>query len=1060
MTHYIRVILFLLLIVCGFRAASQNANLTVQSLAGMHVDSILQHHLVGEGVVITNGKFNNNSGNVTSSQIGTFNRNNFTTFPFATGLVMTTGNVSVAAGPNNAYDASSSTGVSAYYDPSLSSIATDALGHCATLEFDFQTNSDSFAFRYVFGSEEYCEYVNTEYNDVFAFLLTGPDPVTLIQTTRNVAVIPGSVSYANPNGLPVAINNVNHGFHSAESSGPGTNPSYSQYFIHNNAVNGIQYDGYTVALTAHGNVQPCQNYHMKLSIGNVGDNNYDSGVFLEEHSFESAPDPSISVNSFYCLHDDIVFEYSAQNVDSVHIITPSGDTLWQAPYVIHDALAADSGYYCLRAKRGFSCQGDLWLQDSVKVVIRIPCVAELCSGASICSGQEVAYPYAYDSIVGPWVNYVNESLFTIAPPAALQQDTSVLYLLSMYDEYGCHFDTTVTVHFSMVKNTSFDTVVCDAFLWNGTSYTVSGEYTQTLTQQTGSCDSVVVAHVVVNQNVANVDTLVLVENQLPYHYASADTTIGPNSPATSQFVFTLPTHLQCDSVITMSVFIYYNTEQTIDTTVCATDLPYVWHGHTFATAGSVRDTLLSVNGNDSVVVYQLDVDEITAAVGDVTHVLCYGGNTGGATAVVNGGLPPMSCQWTNASGTTLSATAAFSNCPVGDYTFTVTDQLGCPASATVTINHLNADLVSGQIAANQDICIGTMPDPFTGTSASGGDNGSYQWQITSDGDAWTTAPGVANMQNYTYPSAVLESFFLRRAWISQSCGTVYSDTLAVVVQLSYQDTVTAAVCQYAAYQDNGFDITAEETAEPGEFQYQQNLSTGYCDSVITLILTVFPKYETFVEAVICEGDGFQTGEIVVPAEETVGVDTLTRTASLQSVDGCDSVVYVSLTLIDTMLRIVPLTEDFCQEMSAELMVVTPMVDYQWNTGERMPNITVMLPGVYSVTASQGTCTVTAHITIPACDIRLYLPNAITPSKSDGLNDAFCIPELAQRFINNFEISVFNRWGEQVFYSTDKTFRWDGTINGRRTSNVVYTYIIRYTDANGKPYVATGTVTVL
>ena len=1060
MKHTIRALLLLLLLECGFHALPQNANLTVQSLAGTHVDSILQHYLVGEGVIITNGKFNNHTGYVTSQQIGTFNRNTFTTFPFATGLVMTTGNVSVAAGPNNSSSASSSSGVTAYYDPSLNSIATGSLGHCAALEFDFQTNSDSFAFRYVFGSEEYCEYVNSEYNDVFAFLLTGPDPVTLVQTTRNVAIIPGSVSYSHPNGLPVAINNVNHGYHSSESAGPGSSPSYPQYFIHNSLTNGIQYDGYTVALTAYGNVQPCHNYHMKLAIGNVGDNNYDSGVFLEEHSFESAPDPSITVNSFYCLHDDIVFNYSAQNVDSAHIITPSGDTLWQAPFVIYDALAADSGYYYLRAKRGVSCQGDVWLLDSVKVVIRIPCVSELCGGANICSGDVVAYPYAYDSIVGPWVNYVSNNLFTISPPATLQQDTSVLYSLSMYDEYGCHFDTSVNVNFSVLKNTLFDTVVCDAFLWNGTSYTVSGDYTQTLTQQMSSCDSIVVAHLTVNQNVANTDTLVLVENQLPYHYAPADTTIGLNSPVTSQFVFTLPTHLQCDSVVTMSVFIYYNSEQTIDTTVCASELPYVWRGHSFAAAGTVRDTLLAVNGSDSVLVYQLNADVLTASIGDVTHVLCYGGSTGAATAVVNGGELPLSYQWTNVSGTAISTTTAFTNCPAGDYRFTVTDQLGCTASDTVTLNPLNTELVPGQIADNQDVCIGTMPDVFTGSVASGGDNGAYQWQISSDGDAWTTSPGIANTQNYTYPNPVMESFFLRRAWISQTCGTVYSDTVEVTVRLTYHDTVTAAICQDATYQENGFDIVAEETAEPGEFQYQQHLFTGYCDSVITLLLTVFPKYETVVEAVVCEGDGFQTGEIVVPAEETVGVDTLTRMESLQSVYGCDSVVYITLTMVDTMLRIVLLTEDFCQDMSAELMVVTPMTDYQWNTGEQMPNITVTLPGVYIVTASQGGCEATAHITIPACDIRLYLPNAITPSRSDGLNDVFYIPELAQRFINDFEISVFNRWGEQVFYSTDKNFRWDGTVDGRQTVNVVYNYVLRYTDANGKPYVVTGLVTVL
>lgn len=82
-------------------------NVTVQSLLGTHIDTILKYHLAGEAVELSNGKFNNIAGNVTYNQIGSFNRNNYTQFPFATGLVMTTGEVSVAAGPNSSASASS-----------------------------------------------------------------------------------------------------------------------------------------------------------------------------------------------------------------------------------------------------------------------------------------------------------------------------------------------------------------------------------------------------------------------------------------------------------------------------------------------------------------------------------------------------------------------------------------------------------------------------------------------------------------------------------------------------------------------------------------------------------------------------------------------------------------------------------------------------------------------------------------------------------------------------------------------------------------------------------------
>ncbi|MBR4912852.1 MAG: gliding motility-associated C-terminal domain-containing protein, partial [Bacteroidales bacterium] len=123
-------------------------------------------------------------------------------------------------------------------------------------------------------------------------------------------------------------------------------------------------------------------------------------------------------------------------------------------------------------------------------------------------------------------------------------------------------------------------------------------------------------------------------------------------------------------------------------------------------------------------------------------------------------------------------------------------------------------------------------------------------------------------------------------------------------------------------------------------------------------------------------------------------------------------------------------------------------------------ITVTQPGVYSVTAMQGGCRATARYTVEACDFQLWLPNAFTPSRSDGLNDVFSLPQRVQSMVNDFEISIFNRWGEQVFYSTDKNFRWDGSVKGKTFVNTVYTYIIRYTLSGGKPYRVTGSVTVL
>ena len=224
-----------------------------------------------------------------------------------------------------------------------------------------------------------------------------------------------------------------------------------------------------------------------------------------------------------------------------------------------------------------------------------------------------------------------------------------------------------------------------------------------------------------------------------------------------------------------------------------------------------------------------------------------------------------------------------------------------------------------------------------------------------------------------------------------------------------------------------------------------------CDSVVTLHLTVYPAEVAEIAEAACE-------EYVWNGETYTESGDYTR--SFTNTVGCDSTVTLHLTVIDTALEIISLTEDFCEGMSAELTVVTSMTDYEWSTGEEMPNITVTQPGVYSVTAMQGGCRATARYTVEGCDFQLWLPNAITPSKSDGLNDVFSLPQRVQSMIADFEISIFNRWGEQVFYSTDKNFQWDGSFKGKTFVNTVYTYIIRYTLAGGKPYRVTGSVTVL
>ena len=607
-----------------------------------------------------------------------------------------------------------------------------------------------------------------------------------------------------------------------------------------------------------------------------------------------------------------------------------------------------------------------------------------------------------------------------------------------------HSDTTVTA--------------CESFVWHENDYAESGNYTLSYTSS-AECDSTVTLHLTVNHNVQSSDTLELVENQLPYYFAPADTTFPIGSPAQFQFSYILPTQQQCDSLINQTVLIYANTFHSYDTTVCSSDMPFTWHGHTFTEMGDVTDTLLSVNGSDSVVYYHLDVDLLQAVPNNVTMVTCDGGSDGGAETLADLGQLPYTYLWTNSAGTTVSTAMQMSNVPVGTYFFTVTDVLGCSTSDSVIIQATFPPLDAGTVSGSQSVCIGGDLQPFTGTEASGFSLINYQWQISHDGTNWQPAPGSNTGLGYAYPLMPEETFFLRRQ-ASSYCGTVYSEVLTVSVFSSYIDSVTVSVCKGETVEYEDFEIPDGLSDTPGDYYLEYSYSSGLCDSVLILHLKVNPIYDRQLQASVCEGAGYFANGFHISGYGTVGLESLDSTLVLQTAAGCDSVVRLHLDFVDTTLRIISTTEDFCDEMTAELMVVTQFADYVWNTGEQSPNIIVTEPGVYSVTAEQDGCRVTSRIQIEECALQVNLPNAITPSKGDGLNDHFSIPEDVAQRIDNFEISIFSRWGELVFYSTDKNFRWNGEISGKLAVGSVFIYIIHCTDTIGRPLTIRGSITVL
>lgn len=267
---------FLALIFLIFTCLPDNLKAQLTTDNTLTPNQLVQNVLLGGGLTATNVTY---TGDVTA--IGSFDGTS-SNIGFSAGLIMASGNISNAVGPNNASSQSNNFSTTSS-DPELTGIASGSINDAAILEFDFIPSSDTIKFRYAFGSEEYMEFASSSYNDVFGFFISGPNPSGGNYTNTNIALLPGTST-------PVSINNVNLNnnstfyFDNGNGFGSGTAPDGQS----------VQYDGFTFPLTAISPVICGQQYHIKLAISDVGDGSYDSGVFLEAGSFASGKSTNIS----------------------------------------------------------------------------------------------------------------------------------------------------------------------------------------------------------------------------------------------------------------------------------------------------------------------------------------------------------------------------------------------------------------------------------------------------------------------------------------------------------------------------------------------------------------------------------------------------------------------------------------------------------------------------------------------------------------------------------------------------------------------------------------------
>lgn len=229
----------------------------------LSVRKLIVEHLLGKGV----GKVSNILIKGDPQSVGLY-REASGVIGFQNGFAISTGLVEQIAGPNSRPNAGANLGGHFFVDENL--LAKSKMCDGVVIEFEFVPSLDSLCFDFVFGSDEYPEFVGKEFNDLFGFYVWEK---TSSSKPRNLALL--------PNGTYINVNSINH-------------KNNSEWYVANDKIDApaydlIEWDGYTKPITIGLRVKPGVTYVFKMVIADLTDCEYDSGIIIRANSFRTTP---------------------------------------------------------------------------------------------------------------------------------------------------------------------------------------------------------------------------------------------------------------------------------------------------------------------------------------------------------------------------------------------------------------------------------------------------------------------------------------------------------------------------------------------------------------------------------------------------------------------------------------------------------------------------------------------------------------------------------------------------------------------------------------------------
>ena len=1008
------------LIVCsmGFLTAQVEVNSTLTP------EQYVNDVLLGTGVEATNVVFTGSP-----VQIGEITGFDPAEFPIEAGLILST---EVANNPANVDDGC----VDEFIDDNLEvsgdndlltiansvppligqSFSVSSVNDVCAIEFDFVATGDTIRFNYVFGSDEYLAWINSQYNDIFGFFLSGPGingPYT--DNAINLAEVPGS----DPQ-LAITISSVN-------------NVTNSAYYVDNPGNDILCQNGYTVKLTAESEVECGETYHIRLAIADGSDTALESIVVLESGSFESnsvvevdlsidvgGPDANIiyedcgealltftrPIETIIDIEEMVIIDYSASTATNGIDFTELPDTVFFPPFVttqqfpldaFEDGLVEGTETVVMEILNLAACNGggltsyfEFDIADEPDPLVVDGYESTLCVGDSvllepIITGGYGNYHYDWDCNPG-----VDEPTYNYIPAAA--------------GEYDC----TVTVS---------DT--CGMPEDPGTFDIIVEEYPELTVEILGG-------------------DLVLDCNGFAEVFAEAE---GGNPPYTYSWEFQ-------DGQPAFG----YNNSLFVSTWNAASEV----HVEVEDACGLIATAMINVS---------IDVPELIVDLEDTYEVSC--NVPFSISPDWSGGEPFYNWSWLEGFSF-LGFTETLNWTTDADMSITLEVSDGCGQFVTVNTEVV---VVSPPLEVTlPDTLIGPCTETFLLSPEIEGGSGVYTYEWTQNFNP------VGDQSTYSYSDGLPTTFAVDITDNCQSSGsastTIVIDNPPLVVDLP--DTINAScidntvipVAIESGAGEYGYSWTVGGIPYGGsdpQITVQSFVTTPIQVEVVdgcggedmassTLVIPNVPMTLTVSsDTVICRGEALSLSALATGGEEgfvyswpsipafgetqyvapslsasypvevtDICGETLTETINVE-VQYVYSDFYTSY-LTDTEIEFIATPEPAC-----------PTCDFDWDfgdgsTSEEM-NPTHEYDGLgdynaqLTVTNALG-CTDSAY-TLVEGPVLIYIPNAFTPN-NDGINDAF---KVVISEVTRYELDIFNRWGELVFHSEDPDEVWIGNVNG-------------------------------